>query len=106
MAQERYSEAVLLFDALINLEPRYRSRPRRLVVVAMKDLEKQDALAQTITPPVLKRPEGDTFLDEHEIADLLKQGEEAEAQAKAAGPEAETNTLAPYIPTDAVEPQP
>lgn len=103
MAHDDYDRATLLFSSLADMEPHYRP-VRRLLKTAMMGVEQQERLANA--PPNLQQlfPSLEDDPEVREIADLFNESKEAEKLAAlrdTAQPNAESNTLAPYIPSSA-----
>jgi len=104
LARGYYEEAALLFDSLMTMEPDYRPF-RRYFQLASKDTEKRDEEVNAVGTVNFKalHPDDDGTLDQNELTDLLKQGENGEAVAKTNETSAEESTLAPYIPSNEPE---
>ncbi len=102
MAQGHYSEAFLLSDSLLTMEPAYKPF-YRLNKSSMKLADTQEHLAKAIRPMnIAKIQEDDGAMDLKEVADLLQYSADVEKIANAQnGPKAEESTLAPIVGTKA-----
>jgi len=101
MAEGRYGEATMLFNSLIEMEPRYRPA-RKLIKTAMRDLENQENGETMSRPTLLANREDDGAIDAKELTQLLQLSEDTEKEAIARAksvPSAEESTLAPLMPS-------
>jgi len=101
MREGRYEEAVLLYDSVLTLVPHHR-QARRLVEGAIKYSEEREQLAKNVAGHVNLLSSGNSPYNpdqEGDLLELLKVGDEESQLADKRVPDAETNALAPQMPT-------